>query len=755
MGASRPSRQPCVRGSNRRSEVVPRGIPHRGQRTTGAHGTRTEVRPPQTVTAVWAMRAAVRITLGLLAAACAPHAPTTTSPSAPPSSAAERRGTSRATSRGTGDVSWSEPDIALYADLLAAADARHPDTAVIRRGLASSREAIRIEAVRSAGQSHAWAARAMLRTALTDRDTAVAATAAYALGLYPDTLSVTALRAALHGPPTVAREAAWSLGEIGEPARAALEGALREPPGSPATADVLVAAGKLRPVPVPLVVPYLTAGAVGGDPSVTAAAAEALSRSPSPAGVRGLLAVAHAPDPDVRVVAARGLGSRAAGDSLGPQARDTLLVLAADSDAHVRAVAVRVVASYGRPARVTVLAALHDPDANVRVAASQVLDRVLGPGHDAWNAAFDADTTLAYRRGVVAAAVRAGVILEAIDHDNADRWQRQGDWRYRAAAADAAVGTPIDRVVDLALPLTRDPDARVRAAAYDVFGAWLDSADASHHPWRRTYVQQALHDEDCIVRATALSALDHEATAADAPIALDAYARAQHDSQSDARVAALRLLTDAWAHDSVHFPDSTRTAVQRLAPPDASLERAQAGPGSLWASWRAAGEHGAAPHDRVWYDSIVRAVVLPALAGRPLVARITTARGTLTISLLGSDAPLTVANFAALARAGYYQGTAFHRVVPAFVVQDGDPRGDGSGGPPLTIRDEFNRRRYARGAVGMALSGPDTGGSQYFLTLTPQPHLDGHYTVFGMLRGGFDVLDHITQGDSISSVEIQ
>jgi cyclophilin family peptidyl-prolyl cis-trans isomerase len=125
------------------------------------------------------------------------------------------------------------------------------------------------------------------------------------------------------------------------------------------------------------------------------------------------------------------------------------------------------------------------------------------------------------------------------------------------------------------------------------------------------------------------------------------------------------------------------------------------------------------------------------------------------IDLFGGEAPLTVANFVALARAGFYRGTAFHRVVPGFVAQDGDPRGDGSGGPPGSIRDELNRRRYARGVLGMALSGPDTGGSQYFLTLTPQPHLDGHYTVFGILREGFGVLDRLTQGDSIRSVEIQ
>jgi cyclophilin family peptidyl-prolyl cis-trans isomerase len=130
-----------------------------------------------------------------------------------------------------------------------------------------------------------------------------------------------------------------------------------------------------------------------------------------------------------------------------------------------------------------------------------------------------------------------------------------------------------------------------------------------------------------------------------------------------------------------------------------------------------------------------------------------TERGTITIELFASDAPLTVDNFLGLARAGYYDGVRFHRVVPNFVAQDGDPRGDGNGGPGYTIRDELNRRRYRRGAVGMALSGPDTGGSQYFIALSPQPHLDGHYTVFGRVVGGFDVMDAIVRDDRILRIE--
>ena len=89
------------------------------------------------------------------------------------------------------------------------------------------------------------------------------------------------------------------------------------------------------------------------------------------------------------------------------------------------------------------------------------------------------------------------------------------------------------------------------------------------------------------------------------------------------------------------------------------------------------------------------------------------------------DAPRTVANFISLARKGYFRGVQLHRVVPDFVVQDGDPRGDGEGGPGYTIRDEINQRPYLRGTVGMALDWADTGGSQFFITHSPQPHLDG------------------------------
>ncbi|HUR98645.1 MAG TPA: HEAT repeat domain-containing protein [Pyrinomonadaceae bacterium] len=132
-----------------------------------------------------------------------------------------------------------------------------------------------------------------------------------------------------------------------------------------------------------------------------------------------------------------------------------------------------------------------------------------------------------------------------------------------------------------------------------------------------------------------------------------------------------------------------------------------------------------------------------------------TSKGSFTINLLPEDAPLTVDNFIKLARSNYFNGLEVHRVVPNFVMQDGDPRGDGNGGPGWSIRCEINMVPYDRGAIGMALSGKDTGGSQWFATHSPQPHLDGGYTVFGRVNEvGMKIVDQIVRGDKIVSVKI-
>lgn len=140
--------------------------------------------------------------------------------------------------------------------------------------------------------------------------------------------------------------------------------------------------------------------------------------------------------------------------------------------------------------------------------------------------------------------------------------------------------------------------------------------------------------------------------------------------------------------------------------------------------------------------------------GRNVTATVVTSKGAFTVEFLTEEAPLTVDNFVQLARRGYFNGQAVPRVVPNFVIQTGDPRGDQNGGPGYQIRCEINEAPYERGAVGMALSGKDTGGSQWFVTHSPQPHLDGGYTVFGRVIRGMEVVDSIARGDTIRRVTV-
>jgi cyclophilin family peptidyl-prolyl cis-trans isomerase len=129
--------------------------------------------------------------------------------------------------------------------------------------------------------------------------------------------------------------------------------------------------------------------------------------------------------------------------------------------------------------------------------------------------------------------------------------------------------------------------------------------------------------------------------------------------------------------------------------------------------------------------------------------------GEFRIDFYQEDAPKTVENFVTLARKGFYDGLTFHRVQPGVIVHGGDPRGDGSGGPGYTIKAEFNKQKQERGAVAMArLVSPDTAGSQFYITLTAAPELDGQYTVFGKVTSGMDVVDEITLGDKMKTVKI-
>ena len=129
--------------------------------------------------------------------------------------------------------------------------------------------------------------------------------------------------------------------------------------------------------------------------------------------------------------------------------------------------------------------------------------------------------------------------------------------------------------------------------------------------------------------------------------------------------------------------------------------------------------------------------------------------GEIAIEFFPDDAPKTVENFVTLAKKGFYDGLIFHRVEPNFVVQGGDPKGDGTGGPGYKVKAEFNKQPHVRGAVAMARSNdPDSAGSQFYITLAPANFLDGKYTVFGKVTSGMDVVDKIKKGDKMKSVKI-
>jgi peptidyl-prolyl cis-trans isomerase B (cyclophilin B) len=143
-------------------------------------------------------------------------------------------------------------------------------------------------------------------------------------------------------------------------------------------------------------------------------------------------------------------------------------------------------------------------------------------------------------------------------------------------------------------------------------------------------------------------------------------------------------------------------------------------------------------------------------AKKTYVVTMITDKGEIVLELYPQYAPKTVNNFVFLTRAGYYDGVTFHRVISNFMIQGGDPTGSGRGGPGYKFEDEFrgNPLRHEAKVISMANAGPGTNGSQFFITHSPQPHLDGKHTVFGKVTGGQDVVDAIRQGDKMVTVTV-
>jgi cyclophilin family peptidyl-prolyl cis-trans isomerase len=671
----------------------------------------------------------------LLAAACAPAAP------APVPSPA---------------VVLGDAEVAVVASLMEAEDRRALDLAALREAAGDAHPEVRRRAALAGGRIGDPAATPVLVHLLADGDTAVAGAAAFGLGLLADTAAVAPLAARLSGDavraaPTVAGEAATALSRTDHPAaHAAVVSFLRDSDAAGDAARLAIAPALLGfwrlPAGTDLTGPRRWADHADAD--LRLAAAHSLFRRPTAESLELALIMAGDADARVRLLALRGLAASVAGESRDAAWR-VVAERAADPDPMVRIGALRAAGTYAGSASAALIAGAFGDEPPVALAAIEALGAMGTP------AAGQSEALAAIARdGARPVQLRgaAGEALASVAPGDAEpvvtELAGSAEWRLRAAAPRGAVrlaASPHE-----VRGLLRDRDVRVASAAYGALAARAASdpgAAAAIRPLVRETLGSA---QDVPLRAAALRALAPAAAAPDLPLVLDAYGAALRDPEPDAAIAALEVL---GALRERNVPAGRAFGLRFGRPDDARVHRAAAAAlPELAARWGPPGpvETG---RSREGYLDLTRRWVAAPLAGGPTTARVHTEAGTFELELT-PEAPLTVASFVSLAERGYFDGQEWPRVVPAFVIQGGDPRGDTSGGPGYAIRDEMNRLRYDRGTLGMALSGPDTGGSQFFVTHTPQPHLDGTYTVFGRVTSGMETVDRTLAGHRISRIEI-
>jgi cyclophilin family peptidyl-prolyl cis-trans isomerase/HEAT repeat protein len=588
---------------------------------------------------------------------------------------------------------------------------------------------------------------------LADADVEVRQMAAFALGLIGHQSARTALIKSLDDPePIVQGRAAEALGSIGNRVDAdAVSGIVRRH----------TAAGALNgiepddltyPLPAPAEAARLAIYALvrlGSYDALASAVLDgsgqpvsrwwpiafALGRINDPRAASPLLALLNTPGRYTAAFAARGLAVVKA-----PQAAAALRQIADARKAHPAVViqAVRGLGGLAEPAAISALVKIvadRSADQVLRLEAAASIGALATAEHTELLIDMLADALPGIRGTALRALARVDpdVFLATLAGLEPDR-----DWSVRVAEA-AALGTlPGERSLPRLTMLLDDRDQRVVPPA-------IEALAASKPQGFEKMLLEKLRADDFAVRAAAATALGELKSAAVIPALLEAYKIALGDLAYDARDAlltAINAIEPATGRQMLRQALLDKDWALRLRA--ATLLR-QAGATDVDADMRPA------PSDVGADEARMLALVNPKYSPH---AFIETDKGTIEIELAVLDAPLTVDNFVTLARKGYFNGLAVHRVVPDFVVQDGDPRGDGGGGPGYTIRDELNQRPYLRGTVGMALAGKDTGGSQFFITHSPQPHLDARYTVFGHVVNGMEVVDRIAPSDIVRSVRI-
>jgi cyclophilin family peptidyl-prolyl cis-trans isomerase/HEAT repeat protein len=649
--------------------------------------------------------------------------------------------------------------VEALAFLLQAEDSRRYDAGAITSAARHAEPLVRRAAALAIGRIGDPEGSSLLEELLQDPDSTVQRDAAFAVGLMRDTTHLAYLRDLVVNTPQdrqheLHAEAAVALTRMATPAAADVIRALLGPwvaRASTAAPPLAVEAAienswRLGPLaPVNQLIEFASAPVH----RIQLGAVFSLSRLRAPQAAEVLLSATDHPEIDLRLHAVRALTASYADsaglDRLALASRVRRLV--GDDDPHVRAVALRSLGTY-RDSTLAPAAKdrLADSDPNVRVQAVATLGDLGGAEAETALRGQVRRQPFAVRRNAVIGLARVAGVRSL---DVVSEWLQSTDWLSRMVAAEALGHITADTVISwLVYFATQDPDPRVAAVA-------LASLSAVGPDTATVWARQLITHRDAVVRANAADRLGAAADPGDIKRLVQGYRLAERDSISDARIAivgALGRIAERGFAERVavedefltQFPTCRDYVVRRAAAtlfPEAARR---------WGPERPI-ETGRGIED---YRDIARRFVAPGATGTQTLV-LDTDRGRIVVDLFAREAPLTVTALLQLVDQRAFDNILWHRVVPAFVAQTGDPRGDGNGGPGVTLRDEINRLRYFRGNVGMALSGPDTGGSQFFITLSPQPHLDGTYPVIGRVLSGMEVVDLITQGDRIRTVRRQ